>query len=218
MGEIRAPTQAIVRKSSDIDHGQESLLRLGPLSYYDQPRLRKWERINCPRAISSWARLGMSKSNGSIESLPLPYSNTRPTPHSLSTKRKPLTTLDPTCFNAGLFDDSKPVGRKSGIADQEQGHIVVDARTGNHERRKKELLEALEPALPLDDSDAFTIFICWGKENCCHIVPVQIPNFANDVAIWQEIRRVWHKHRLDWRKRLKLFCVKEVRIVEVGRS
>ena len=28
---------------------------------------------------------------------------------------------------------------------------------------------------------------------------------------------MWYKHRWDWRKRPKLFGVKEVRIVEVGR-
>ncbi|OCK84688.1 hypothetical protein K432DRAFT_458980 [Lepidopterella palustris CBS 459.81] len=97
----------------------------------------------------------------------------------------------------------KPAGRKSGITDQEQDQNVVEARTVNHERRKKELLEVLEPALGLDGSDTSTIFVCWGKENRCHIVPVQIPNFANDVAIWQAIRRAWYKHR--WEGMVDLF-------------
>lgn len=41
MGEIRAPTQAIVRKSRDIDDCQEPLSQLNPFRYDDQPRLRK---------------------------------------------------------------------------------------------------------------------------------------------------------------------------------
>jgi hypothetical protein len=80
----------------------------------------------------------------------------------------PLTTLDPTCLNTGVFDDSKPAGRKLGITDQEQGQNVVDARTVNHKRRKKELLEVLEPALGLDGSDTSTIFVC--PRNCANVV------------------------------------------------
>jgi len=35
------------------------------------------------------------------------------------------------------------------------------------------------------------------------------------VTIWQEIRRLWYAHRGDWRKRLNLVGVREVRIVEI---
>ncbi|PMD37950.1 hypothetical protein L207DRAFT_431552 [Hyaloscypha variabilis F] len=93
---------------------------------------------------------------------------------------------------------------------------ILDPRKASHERRKRELLEILEPVLGSDDSDSSSIFLCWGKDNRCHIAPVKIPNSADDVTIWQEIRRLWYAHRGDWRKRLNLFGVREVRIVEIS--
>jgi hypothetical protein len=80
--------------------------------------------------------------------------------------------------------------RDLGVTAKEWGWNVLDTRKASHKRRKKELQEILEPVLGSDDSDSSSIFLCWGKDNRCHVVPVKIPNSADDVTVWQEIRRV----------------------------
>jgi len=219
MVKIRASTRAILPQSRDIDDDLERQSPRIPSPCYIQPRHRKLEQVSIDL-------LGVIKDSASLwpelskrdYSLPTHAYHAQTAQHSLSTKTKKLITPDPTCRDAGVFDNSKATGINSEVTDQEEGWIAAHAQTEDHEKRKKELSEILEPAFGFDHPDSSTIFLCWGKENRCHIVPIQIPNSADDEAKWQEIRRVWYIHRWDWRKWLKLFGVKGVHIVEVGRS
>ncbi|RFU24975.1 hypothetical protein B7463_g11362, partial [Scytalidium lignicola] len=70
-----------------------------------------------------------------------------------------------------------------------------------HEKRKERLYQILEPDLDANELESSSILLCWGTENECHIIPVKVKNSANDVDIWQEIRRT---------------CVREVNIVKIS--
>jgi hypothetical protein len=226
MEEIHAPARAILRQPREIYNDQERQSQIIPFRYRGQPRRREWEQV--ARLLPSF-KLEMPKLNYSHL---LPFFNTQPTQHSLSMENIALNTLGLTLQNVRVRRRNTPAyqmiqstetgnqraeaaRRDSGVNAKEWEWDILDTRKASHERRKKELLEILESVLGSDDSDSSSIFLCWGKDNRCHIVPVKIPNSANDVTVWQEIRRAWYAHRGDWRKRLNLLGVREVGIVEV---
>ncbi|PMD52179.1 uncharacterized protein K444DRAFT_709177 [Hyaloscypha bicolor E] len=235
MDEIRAPAQAILRQPRKIYIDQEQQPQILPFRHHGQPRRREWEQREYPDPM--WGarllaifKLEMPKPNYSH---PLPLFNTQPTQYSLSMENIALNTLGPTLQNVRVRRRNTPAyqmiqgtgamnqraeaaGRDSGVTAKNRRLNILDPRKASHERRKRELLEILEPVLGSDDSDSSSIFLCWGKDNRCHIVPVKIPNSADDVTVWQEIRRVWYAHRGGWRKRLNLFGVREVGIVEIS--
>jgi hypothetical protein len=83
------------------------------------------------------------------------------------------------------------------------------------ERDKNEVRQVLEPILNGDKSDHSVIFLCWGKESRCRIIPITVTNSADDVTVWQKIRQEWYAYRGHWRKYIPFFNVSEEAIVEV---
>lgn len=84
-----------------------------------------------------------------------------------------------------------------------------------HERRRKEVLEVLNPILASEQMDSQWILLCWGKTDHCQMIPVKIPHSADDVAVWHEVQRVWYKQKGSWRRNIPFFGVKKVSAVDV---
>jgi hypothetical protein len=197
----------------------------------DQPRLtnrelRKYASLLPLARFLTLLMPEMSKPNYSVDlpllgtqppQLLLPVQKVAPnpvgaTPQSRGVRRRHVLNNPPT-------ESTRTENQKSEAVEGDPGDtftfVVRDGRTVRHERRQKELLEILEPVLVSDDSNSSSILLCWGNKNRCRIIPVKIPDSADDVAIWQEIQRAWYAHRGGWRKRLGIFSVRRVDIVEV---
>jgi hypothetical protein len=83
----------------------------------------------------------------------------------------------------------------------------------SHEGRKSDLGKALESML--GDGISASVLLCWGEKHRCHIIPVNIANSTDEVAVWREIHQAWYSHRGQWRRYLPFFGVRQVDIVEV---
>jgi hypothetical protein len=84
---------------------------------------------------------------------------------------------------------------------------------GSHECRKSDLGKALEPML--GDGISAAVLLCWGEKHHCHIIPVNIANSTDEVAVWREIHRAWYSYRGHWRRYLPFLGVRQVDIVKV---
>ena len=87
-------------------------------------------------------------------------------------------------------------------------------RTAAHKNRKDELMKRLEEMLG-GDSHGSTVFLCWGAESCCRIIPVNVGNPADEVSAWRKIHRAWYAQRGYWTKHIPFFSVRQVDIAEV---
>jgi hypothetical protein len=226
MDEIHAPTQAILRPSREIHDDPEQQLELVPCRSRGQPRLSNREL----REYASILPLAKFLTLLMPDPVDLPLFNTQSPQLPFSVQKVAPNTLGSTLQGGGIrrrnvpanpiAERAKTEGQRAEAVEGDPGDsfpfVVEDDRTLRHERRRKELLKILEQVLGLDNSiySSF-IFLCWGKEARCHIFPVKIPDSADDVAIWQEIQRVWYAHRGGWRKHLGIFSVPRVDIVEV---
>jgi hypothetical protein len=130
--------------------------------------------------------------------------------------RRRNTSAHQTTEHTGTGDQSAwaSAGKLPKIS-QKGRRKIVNTPKAKHEKRKKEILEILEPVLNSEDVHSSSILLCWGKRSYCQILPVKIAHSADDVAVWQEIRRAWYAHRGG---RLPFFGVTEVNIVEVRRG
>ena len=227
MDEIHAPPQAILRPSREIHDDPEQQLELVPCRSRGQPRLsnRELREYTSMLPLARFLTLLMSRPNYSID---LPLHNDQPLQCPLPVQKILRNAQDPTLENTGVRHRNVPRNdpdqmtqnpetgnQRAEAAEGDLGDTQLDPRILSHESRKKELFKLLEPVLGSDNSDSSSVLLCWGKESRCHIVPVKIPDSADDVAIWQEIRRVWYTHRGGWRARLGLFSVRKVDIVNV---
>lgn len=85
----------------------------------------------------------------------------------------------------------------------------------SHEDRKTGLGKALEPML--GDGISASVLLCWGEKHRCHIIPVNIADSTDEVAVWREIHRAWYTYRGHWRRYLPFFGVRQVELVKVCR-
>lgn len=201
MNEIHAPAQASLRTTREKIHDDpEQQLELVPCRSWGQSRLHKLTVLqytglpSVPRLLTIFVP-ELPRFNTQPPQLLLPVQKVAPnpvvaTPQSSVVRRRHVLD-NPTTRN------TKTENQKSEAAEGDLGDTQLDPRILSHESRKKELLKLLEPVLGSDNSESSSIFLCWGKESRCHIVPVKIPDSADDVAIWQEIRRVWYAHRRE---------------------
>lgn len=98
--------------------------------------------------------------------------------------------------------------------------VCHDVRLDNHDERKKEIEEYIDPLLPLSDAprDRFAL-ICWGERNECHIKSVFFEHASTEAAIWSSIHHAWSASRSRSRNLLKRFLtVKNVEFVTVRLS
>ena len=95
-----------------------------------------------------------------------------------------------------------------------QEHLgFADTREIAHSNRKDELKTVLNPILA--DGVNHLVILCWGDKDCCHIVPVNIGNEADEVNAWESIREAWYERRGNWRKYIPFYGVRQVDVVEV---
>ncbi|KAF2020132.1 hypothetical protein BU24DRAFT_419704 [Aaosphaeria arxii CBS 175.79] len=92
--------------------------------------------------------------------------------------------------------------------------MEIDAGSKN-KKRKEEIIDILKPISDGDDIHSYSILVCWGRQGHCQILPVKIAYTANDVAVWQELRRVWYAQRGFWRSLLP-FLSARVEVVEIS--
>lgn len=81
-----------------------------------------------------------------------------------------------------------------------------------HALRKEQIQRVLDPLIRPDSS---SLLLCWGREECCRIIPAQIPNSADSTAQWNEAQSAWNQHNMKWKSRLPCYGVKGVTVVEV---
>lgn len=81
-----------------------------------------------------------------------------------------------------------------------------------HALRKEQIQRVLDPLIHPGSS---SLLLCWGKEECCRIIPAQIPDSADSTAQWNEAQSVWNQHNMKWKSRLPCYGVKGVTVVEV---
>lgn len=85
----------------------------------------------------------------------------------------------------------------------------------NHVLRKEQIKKVLDPLIRPGSS---SLLLCWGKEECCRIIPAQIPDSEDSTAQWNEAQSVWNQHTMKWKSRLPCYGVKGVTVVEVRLS
>ncbi len=222
MDKIHVPDQARLRPPREISDDQEGQSELIP--FHGEPHRREINLLWALRFPASF----YPKALQSKDSLSLPFVNTQLTSRSLPTQNPPANPLRSILQNPPVNrrhmradqtiksietrnGNAEAVPEDSGAGAQTLLGNIGDSRTASHEKCKKELSDILEPI------HGSSLFLCWGNHRRCHVLPVTIPNSADDVAKWQAIRRAWYAQRGEWRQYLPLFGVKKVDIVKVCR-
>lgn len=90
-------------------------------------------------------------------------------------------------------------------------------REVRHKKRVQKLLDLLDPVLSSEDSDESVVFLCWGKEERCRIIPVRVADQTDEADLLLKLRKAWYSHRGPWREWLRpLFDIDKVEIVKVS--
>ena len=85
-----------------------------------------------------------------------------------------------------------------------------------HRQRKEELLAQLNPIVQHSNGDCSHVFLCWGRSSQCEIATIEVPNSADDVAVWKLVRQGWYAARGKWRRYIRIFDVQRLEVVQVG--
>jgi hypothetical protein len=230
MDGIRRPTTAVVRQPREINYDQEQQSETTPFS---RTRFSKWKQEHrISPQITRILTIIMSELPRPRYISVLPYFSIQPTPQPPSTEILALSALGhqdvgPRRRNISAYQTTEHTGTGDQRAQASGGkppnvskkgsRKIVNTQKAKHEKRKKEILEILEPILNGEDLHSYSILLCWGKRSHCQILPVKIAHSADDVDVWQEVRRTWYAHKGDWRRLLPFFGIREVNIVDVRR-
>lgn len=82
----------------------------------------------------------------------------------------------------------------------------------DHQTRIKQISEYLEP---LTKPEKSTLLLCWGSEQCAHIIPVFLDNAVEPDTHWSTIRHAWYGERSHWKHWVPWYGVQSVSITEV---
>jgi hypothetical protein len=69
---------------------------------------------------------------------------------------------------------------------------VIDASRYEHIACKEHLLQILKPIPSFDNLGSASVFLCWGKNHQCNIVPARIKDPFDLGAVWEAIREEWY--------------------------
>jgi hypothetical protein len=226
MDQINSPAQVVLRPSREPQNdqgcqsGMTSTRYHGQFSVSDCGQAQHLHTLWLTRLLATFQREMLKPKNALL----LPFYNTQLTRHCLentelnlpesSTPRIRLRRRISPTETRNPNTEAPRANPRSPTSDHGS---EVDPHVPRHERRKDILLDTLQPLLSANDSDTSSILLCWGKESSCHVAAVKIPNSADDVTVWREIRQAWYAIRGKWRKFLPLFDVRDVGIVEVRR-